>query len=823
MITQQSFLAPTYLKIMARSFKRNKVYTTLNLLGLAVGFTVFIMALSYIYFETHFESFHKNSQRIYRATYQYAPQDDYQTHWARVPFDYINELPNEIQGIETLVRFQNHARKYVRIEDEKFKPAHAYMADNDVFRVFDFKLVSGNTKDALSKPGSVVISESLAAKYFGKEDPMNKEVYVISDLDTAETVHRVTGILKDLPTHTHLPVEMLISFRDEKERTGWAYTYVMLENGTSVAEIQSQMPSFIRKHSTEEEAKYDAIIFQPLSDIHLQSDLAREIVPNGNAFYVKIVGIAGVLILLMAVINFANLNTAMALGRAKEISMRKVMGATQKHLIGYLMTESIVHTVLALIIGCGLSFILFPSLTQLMGIQFLPDPGSFGLGLLGVAIVAGMIAGIYPVVLLISLKPITGLKAMKSLTFTGSERSFSFKRVMVTLQFVISILLIASTVIAYNQFRYLHSKNPGMQRDQVLALPGVPDQVTSKFVTFKNRLDASPGINGVTACLEVPSREIRDAGPVLIEGANSDPSQAPVMDIQVVDADFATLLGLKLIGGRNLLPPSITPARPRFTESYTIQKYLADQPREYLINETAMRQLGWHSPEDALGRRISWSIGDMVLAYGPIVGVVQDFHQESLKNKVDPVVMVYEPVWLRTFLVRVDAGNIQESMSSIRNVWNNMFPFYPMEYFFLDEMYNNLYHGELVELKLLFTFSGVAIVIAFIGLVGLVAYALKTRTKEIAVRKVLGARFRNIIYIISREYLIVVLISSAIAIPLSIYGVREWLSEFAYRVDISPASYFITLIFIIFLILTTIAIQSFMGTRQNPAQTLRED
>ena len=812
-----------HLKIVARNFYRNRSYAILNLLGLAVGLTVFMLAGTYVYFETHFESFHHRADRIYRATYRYAPPGDYQTHWARIPFDYINELPKEVHGVKALVRFQNHARKYFRIGDDKFRPEHAYVTDKNVFSVFDFKLVAGNASRALAEPYSIVIAESLAAKYFGDQDPLGKEMFVIGDLDSAETLHHITGVMKDLPSHTHLPVDMLISFRDNAERTGWAYTYILLEEGTDISQVQASMPAFIRKNSSEQQAKNDAIIFQPLRNIHLESNLAREIVPNGKIFYVRVVGFAGILILIVAVINFMNLSSAMSLGRAREIGMRKVMGASRWQLMRYLMAESVVYHIVALLIGAVIACLVFLRLQGFITVQFLPNIWGFAGVMITVTIVLGLVAGIYPVVLLTSLKPIVALKTTTALTLFGKEKPLSLKRVMVAFQFGISILLIGSALIAYNQFRYLLNKDLGMQREQIIAIPGVPDQVKAKFETFRDLLVGQPGIIGVSACMEVPSREIRDAGPVLIEGINSDPTKAPIMDIQIIDNDFPMLLGLNFVAGGNFTPSSDSKPVPEFTEALTLQDYLLSQEREYLINETAMRQLGWTSPEEAIGQRISWSIGNLALSPGRIRGVIQDFHQESLKNKVDPIVMVQEPIWLRTFLIKVETQNTAASLAKISKVWNDLFPFYPIEYHFLDELYDNLYKGERVQVQLLFILSGLAILIAFIGLVGLVAYALKTRTREIAVRKVLGASIGDLVRLMSREYIIVLLIGGAMAIPVSIYGINEWLSGFAYRVDISPASYAIALSLIVVLLVVTVGLQTFRAARLNPADTLRDE
>ena len=810
-----------YLKIIVRNFYKNRAYTILNLLGLSIGFAAFLYTAIYVHFETHFESFHSKAERIYRATYQYKSGDSYDVHWARIPFDYINELPNDIPGVKKLIRFQNHERKYIRVGQSKFKPANAYVTDKEVFDVFDFKLIAGNSATALSEPHSIVITKSLARQYFGDGDPINKEIFVIGDLDKTETSHHVTGVMEDLPSNTHLPVDMLISFRDSSARTGWAYSYILLQEGATIQQVEAGIPAFIRKYATEEEAKKMSFVFQPLPDIHLHSNLAREIVPNGKIFYVRIAAAAGVFILIIALINFMNLNSAMALGRAKEIGLRKVMGASQGQLTSYLLTESVMSNVAALAIGSGIAYAAFPLFRNFITVEFLLPFWMLATGMIVIAVVCGLASGLYPVVLLTSFKPLEVVRGQKTLSFVKRESPFSMKRVMVTLQFCVSIVLVGSALIAYDQFRYLNEKNLGMERDQIIAIPGVPDQIKSSFITFKDRLTTLPGIIGVSGCLEVPSREIRDAGPVLIEGVNDDPDQAPVVDIQIIDHDFVKLLGIEFLAGQNI--PQSTATVPEFTAAYTIQNYLTEQKQAYLINETAMHQLGWQSPEEAIGHRINWSIGNVVLGYGPITGVVKDFHQETLKNKVDPMVMVYEPVWIRTFLIKVETQHIQESIEQIRSAWDEMFPLYPMEYYFLDDLYENLYKGERMQLQLLYLFSGLAILIAFIGLIGLIAYALKTRVKEIAIRKVLGSSVADLIRMMSKEYLMVLLIGGSLAIPISLYGVQQWLSNFAYRIEISPASYVLTLSLVAALLIVTIGLQTFKSFLANPADTLREE
>jgi len=812
-----------YWIIIFRNFYKNRYYTFLNLFGLSIGFAAFLCTVIYVHFETHFENFHQKSARIYRVTYQFDPGEGYKVHWARISSDYINQLPNDIPGVKTLIRFQNHARKYIRVGQEKFRPDNVYVTDKEVFGVFDFKLIAGNPATALSEPRSIVITKSLAQKYFGEQDPINKEIFVIGDLDHAETSHHVTGVMEDLPSNTHLPVDMLISFKDKYERSGWAYTYILLQEGAAIDAIEARMPEFIRKYENEDEAKRMTLVFQPLNDIHLHSNLAREIVPNGKVFYVRIVAFAGIFILIIALINFMNLNSAMALGRAKEIGMRKIMGAGKRQLTAYLLLESVTSNVIALVMGSVIAYLAFPLLQNLLPVHVLLNFSWLAIAMIALAIVCGIASGFYPVLLLVSRKPMDTVRSNKTFSFIRKESPFSMKRVMVTLQFCISIILGGSALVAYHQFRYLNEKNLGMDRDQIIAIPGVPDKVKADFIPFKNYLTTLPGIIKVAACMEVPSREIRDAGPLLVQGVNNDPARAPMVDVQIIDHDFVDLLSIKFLAGGNIPQSLGAGSVPEFTEDYTIQNYLINQRRAYLINETAMRQLGWLNPQEAIGQMINWSIGDMVLAYGPIAGVVRDFHQETLKNKVDPIVMVYEPVWLRTFLIKVETQNIQESVGKIKATWNKMFPLYSMEYYFLDDLYENLYKGERVQVQLLYIFSGLAIFIAFIGLVGLIAYALKTRVKEIAIRKVMGASMADLIQLISREYLMVLLIGGSLAVPISIYGLTQWLSTFAYRVNISPASYVLTLSVIGVLLIVTISLQTFRSALINPAETLRDE
>ena len=810
------------LNIALRQFRKNYLYATLNVLGLTIGFAAFIIIAIYLHYETSYEGFHSQAEHIYRPTYRYQSEGDYQVHWARVPVDYINELPNDMPEVEALVRFQNYERRYVRIGNEKFAPPHAYLTDPDVFQVFDFPLVAGDASTALTQPHSVVLSESTARRYFGHTDIVGQTLLVATDFSVEETLYTVTGVMADVPSHTHLPVEMLFSFQNPEERSGWAYVYVLLREGANIATLQAKMPDFVRQYASEEDAQGVSFELQPLIDIHLYSDLAREITPNGNGSYVVLFSFVGGFILLIALINYVNLSSALALGRSREVGIRTVLGANRWQVVTYAWIESVAYNLLAAGLGSLLAYLVFPYFQQLTGVAFLLLVGEFALALAGVAVISGLLSGLYPALILVSFRMLEAVRQHPSLSVARAQGGFNIKRAMVILQFGVSMLLIASALVAYDQFRYLQQKNLGLRTEQILAIPDVPDPVTQRYQAFKERVASLAGVQQVAACMQVPSEEIRDAGPVRVAGVNDDPQQAPIMDVQIVDSGFVRMMNLQLLAGKAAPHYSSSEGYPTLTEEYTLPNYLAEQKRTYMINETAMRQLGWFSPQEALGQRISWSIGDLQLATGPITGVVQDFHQETLKNQVDPTVLVYEPIWLRTFLVEVSTHNLSQTIADVQAVWDDLYPAYPMKYHFLDELFDQLYMSERVQLQLLAIFSGLAILIALLGLFSLTAYSLRTRRREIAIRQVLGADLLALIRLIGQEYGWVMLAGGLLALPLSYWAVNRWLQQFAYHVDISALWYLLTLALVGALLLLIISLQTRLSTSDNPAEVLKD-
>jgi len=674
----------------------------------------------------------------------------------------------------------------------------------------------------LTKPNTIVLTESIAKKYFATLDVIGKELMVTSDNAEEETAYRITGVLKDVPNNTHLPIEILFSFPNEAARSGWAYVYTLLAAGTRIADINAKMPDFLSNFISPESNSTIVYDFQSLKEIHLQSNLAREIKPNGEASYIKIFFWVGLFVWLIALINFANLSAALAMSRGKEIGVRKVLGATPSNLMLFSFTETIIYSLIALVIGGGLALLAFPFFSQLTSISILPPTNYFAFGLVSIALLSGLLAGILPALVATSIKILQIIKQGNSWSMKKKTNKINVKRIMITVQFSATIILLGSAMMAYQQFSYINAKNLGLKTEQIIGIPEVPGQVTNNYLTFKNRLKEIPGIREVTACMQMPSSEIRDVGPVQIQGHNSDTDQAPMMDMQIIDPDFIEMMAIELLAGENFTAHEILGKPPVYTDELTPQSYLNEKPRKYLINETAMKQLGWHTPAEAIGQQINWSIGNFQLAYGPITGIIKDYHQESLRNKVDPLVLTVEPIWMSNILIKVETADLEKTIAGIEQVWSDLFP-YAFEYSFLDELFNKLYQQDRVQLKLLSILSFLAILISFMGLVSLVAYALKTRAKELAIRRVIGADLTNLMMLIGKEYLWILLLAAFIGVPVSYQWISGWLQNFAYHIEISPMVYFIAIISLFMLLIGTIYLQTFKATIENPIQALREE
>ena len=801
-----------------RNLKRNRAFAAINITGLALGMSGALFIWHYVDHELSYEDFHENRSQIYRLTSEYIADTGFEVHWARTPMDWVDQLIAEIPEIKRQIRFQNYYPRIVKVGEKSFKEEHGFSVDSSVFEMFSFELLSGDSESALQYPYSVVLSSSISKKYFGEQDAMGKIVQIVNEGDSSLENYKVTGVIKDLPSNTHLPINFLTSFRSPDERKGWAYNYVQLENGTDISSVRSKIRGLIDKYQEEENRGESFLHLQPIEDIHLHSHLAREIKPNGDIFYVKIFGSAGIFILLMAMINFTNLSTSKAFDRTKEVGVRKVLGSSRKGLIGYFVTESMLYSLVASVLALIVITLLAPVFHQISGILIQLDWELLAVILL-LAIVVGLVSGIYPAIAISGFKPIAALKGLSTTNF--NPRKVSVRTMLIATQFVMALIVLSSTMITNRQFDYLQNKNLGFSTDQVLGILNSPTDAQDEYEKLRHEIKQIPGVVAVTANMEVPSREIRDTGTISFEDIEEE-NTGIIMDLQVADSNYIEFMDMDLLAGKNFdkdyhnlpFPPKGSPVDAYY-------EYANSSRREYIINETALRLLSLEDPGAAIGKRFKWGNGILNFQEGPIVGVVRDSHQETLKNKVDPVVFVYEPLFLRTFLVKLETGNIQASLSGIEDVWKGMFPDFPMESAFLDDLFAKLYQSEQRQKETLSIFSILIVIIALMGLLGLLSFMIQKRMKELAIRKILGASRLSIVALFARSFVVQALVALVISAPVTSYYMSEWLENFAYRISISGIEFFTSFIVLLIVLSITISIQVGRSANLNPVDTLR--
>jgi len=804
--------------MIKRHLLKHKFFTIINITGLAIGLSVVFYIGIFIINELSYEQMHQKASRIYRLSMHVRnPGTNYDIHWARVNLDWVNNLPTVFPEIKTMIRFQDFYPRQFRIGNDLFKVPFSYTADADVFDVFDFNLIRGNPATALTDPYSVVLTEHWAEVFFGDKDPVGKEIIITGQTGENHEVYKVTGVMEDLPANTHLPVNALTSFRDQAARTGWAYTYILLNEEDDAEEVTAKLPGFTKQYLEEDEAANLDFKLQPLRSIHLYSNLAREIIPNGDIQQVYLFAGVGFLILIMSTINYINLNAIQSLKRLREIGIKKALGSTRKNLTSYFLLEANIIVFLAAATG----ILLLQISTSLFDQQFQTWKSlakAVPLVIL-MTLIVGTISGFFPAFVLSRAKALTAIKDKVGRFSTSG--GINLKNILVAFQLTLCITLISSALITRSQFEYLTQKNLGLNQEQTLAITQVPDPVKIDYQLFKSQLLQQTSIKGVTATMEVPSREIRDSGPVLMTGKIEDPENAPSMDIQVVDHDFIELMDLKILAGKNFKATASAKITEKSREN--LLDYLQNQPREYIINETALKTLGFNDPLDVINREINWRIGNIELQKGPIIGVVEDFHQETLKNQIEPVVIICEPAWIGNILVKLDGSDTYATLENIQKIWNRNFPEHVMEYSFLDDLYNQLYNREKTQLELIYKFSGLAVVIAFLGIFGLLNYTLKTREKELAIRKVLGASFASIAYLNSAKFLRLTLLGMLICAPFTWIYLEKWLQNYAYRIDIEIMYFLMAGVFVLTILFLTVIIQIHRLARFNLSTTLRSE
>lgn len=800
------------IKTALRNISKQKGYSFINIFGLAIGMASCLIILMFVFDELSFDSFNKNADRIYRVagSFRYGGRD---FDIAVAPAPMAKVLLDEYPEVEDAVRFRQRGRYIFRYGDKSFKEQRVTFADPSLFNIFSIPLVKGNPHTALVEPNTLVLSRETAEKYFRDENPLGKTLRLDDRTD-----YMVTGIFEEIPDNSHFHFDVFISMSSlpESKNKIWMsqnfQTYILLHQGADPEALDAKFPELLMKYMgpqieafmgksmeklMEEGDLRGEFYLQSLRDIHLHSDLLGEMEPTSDVRYVYIFTAVALFILIIASINYMNLSTARSAGRAKEVGIRKVLGSFRHQLIRQFLTESMILSLISLAGALVLVRLALPFFNGLSGkTMTFSDLGDSSLlfVLILVPIITGFLAGSYPSLFISAFQPVNVLKGqLKSGVKTGWLRSF-----LVVFQFAASIILIIGTFVVYNQLHYIQNKKLGYNKEQVLILENtylLGDQAKS----FKDEMLSYPQVVSATISGYLPVPSNRDNTAVLPDGERSS-KRATSMQNWVVDHDYIKTLGMRIVQGRD------------FSRDFSTDTEAA------ILNQAAAEHFGWDQP---VGRKIGRMInsrGGFAL-YG-VIGIVEDFHFETLKDTIGPLVMFLGRSEGRISF-RIQTEDVAGTIGILRNEWTEFLPNQPFEYSFMDERFNAIYRTEQRIGKIFGVFSGLAIFIGCLGLFGLVAFTAERRTKEIGIRKVLGATAPNIVKLLLKEFVILIAAANVIAWPAAFFVMKGWLEDFSYRASLSIWIFLFAGVLALVIALVTVSFQGVKAALANPADSLR--
>jgi putative ABC transport system permease protein len=774
-----------------RGLGRQKAYSVLTILGLALGLAATSLIVTYVRGERAFDRYHDRADRIHRVYMDRQSGGDL-IHWARTPAPVAPMLKEFVPGIEGVVRIRTNPRTdLVTAGDREFYEAEFYFADSTVFDVFSFELLQGDYRTALSRPHSVVLTEAMADKYFGQANPVGETITFEKAIELT-----ITGVLAEVPRESHFRFDFLASFGALEETLGsgrlesWAWTdhhtYVLLAAGAAMADVEARLPAVVEAHTSERFSASTTLRLQPLTSIHLDSKLKDELGANGNATALSILLVVAGFILLLACVNFTNLATARSANRAKEIGMRKVLGASRLQLMVQFLGESVAVSLGALVVSLGLIGLGSFALVGVTGGDVAPlrQIRSALPFLVPLALGAGLIAGLYPAVMLSSGDPRSRLAG-------AGRRRGRLRKVLVTFQFVVSIALLIGTAIVSSQFAYLSDTRLGFDANQVLVIP-VRDRSTMRDIlpALKDALQRHTGVLAVSGASTTPGAESHLTLSIRPEGASDEIPIATILS----DLDFVDTYGLELVQGRDLS-----------------EDLASDSTASLLINQAAARLLGYENP---VGREVEFG-GAMSIA-----GVVRDFQFQSLHHPVQPLIIV-PSAFYRFIAVKLAQENIPETIAFVERTWSEFWPDRPLEYSFLDAEINRQYLAESRLSDLFRLFAGLGALIACLGLIGLASFSSEQRRKEIGVRKTLGASTTGVATLMVVDFAKLSLLAFCVGAPLAYYFGNRWLSGFAHRTEIGVVPFLAVAGGVLLLTVLSVGLQSTRAALRDPVESLR--
>jgi putative ABC transport system permease protein len=793
-----------YFKTAFRYLQRNKLYSFVNILGLAVGIASCLLIGVYIKHELSFDRFHAKADRIVRVTWEYN-FGDVVNKTALTGTKVGPQLQRTFPEVQAYTRTLKYP-VVIAYKDKMFEEKRFLYADSAFFSMFSFPLISGDPKTVLDAPDKTVITQSAAKKYFGSEDPVGKTVKIGGSKDLV-----ISGVAADAPHHSQIQFDFVTAFtflnasKEEKWSEANYITYLQLDDKNKLGGLQSKMDSYMKKVGKEEMQlqgnNYMTFHLEPLTRVHLFSDL-EGFEPNSDIVYIYVLAAVALLILLIACVNYTNLSTAQSAGRSAEVGIRKVLGAGKRQVFNQFICESFLLTSVSIIMALILSVILLPYFNQLSGKDLtssaILNPLTLFV-LIVLAILVTLTAGAYPSLVLSGSKVIKILKT--GFTFTGSN---GLRKTLIVFQFVISIFLMISTIIILQQLSYINNKDLGYDKEQVVVLP-VDKKMQSAYVDIKNALANHPAVTSVAGAYEEPTDIGWSDG--LSKGTTLNEAEQISVNALPVDENFVKTLGLHIIAGNDY---SLTDVK-QFDTSNGGQnlKY------SYMLNETAAKALGW-TAEEAIGKTIAKG------REGKVKAVVKDFHFRSLHEAIGPLIIFMDNRMVNRLFVKIK-GDIPAALAHLEATWKQRVSHRPFEYHFLDEDYDALYKAEQRTAGVFTTFSTLAILLACLGLFALTAYSMVRRTKEIGIRKILGATIADILVLVSKDFLKLVLIAMLIAVPIAWYAINKWLQSFTYKTSIHWWVFAMAGVATLLIAFITISLQAIKTALTNSVKNLRTE
>ncbi|WP_295799513.1 ABC transporter permease [Mucilaginibacter sp.] len=789
-----------HLKTAFRSLLKNKGFTAINILGLALGLTTCLFIVFYVFDELSYDRYNIKYDRICRVNTD-LKYGGVVTSFAIAAPPVGDAMVREFPEVEKSTRIALAINLRFKKGSEVIEEDRAVYCDPAIFSIFTLPMLAGNPTTALHEPNSIVISESAAKKYFNITDGNYRDIIgkTLTLVSNESSLHEISGVIKDIPAQSHFKADFLLAL-DANQDHNWTHfnfgTYILLKPGADHKRLEAKFDALLQKNMNTAAFSYSKFAasgnfiklnLTQLTDIHLHSNRQRELSANGNADYIYIFSAIAACILILACINFMNLSTARSANRAREVGVRKVLGSSRGHLIAQFLSESVMVTLAAAIIALAAAWVLLPFFNQLAGKQLTLNLQTFGWlvpALLAIILTVGLLAGAYPAFFLSAFQPINVLKGRLATGFKGGV----LRSVLVVLQFSISIFLIVGTLVVYNQLNFIKNKDLGFNRSHMLVIKNVT--TLHNPGAFKQEIKQIPGVINATLSSFLPTGSLRFPNTFSSEGGRS--AQA---EFWTVDEDYLNTMGMRLAQGRN------------FSNQF------ATDSSALILNETAAKMLGY------TGNPLH-KITNVKKDYH-VVGVVKDFNFSSLRDNVTPLVMVMAPDWMASLSVKVNTTNLPALMNRIESQWKASAPNQHFEYSFMDEDFNALYSSEQRMGKLFIIFTVLAIIVACLGLFGLAAYAAEQRTREVSIRKVLGASVSAITTMLSKDFIRLVIISIIIATPLAWLLMQKWLQGFAYRQNIQWWVFVVTAIGALVIAVITVSYQAVKAALVNPADSLR--